>query len=129
MRFEHGEHNEELCDHLLGLEKRFNDWVVTTAFYACIHFVESKLFPLTNGDKDFESFNAYCDFQHNENNSKLSKHALKAQLVKIYLPAINTQYRMLKDACMNSRYTDYQVSDNKAQSCRDTMKVIKRNCQ
>lgn len=128
MRFEHGEHNESLCDYLLVSPVKYNDWVVTTAFYACIHFVEHKLFPASYKGRDFQSFNEYCDFQHNENDSKLSRHALKADLVNKYIPAVSHQYRQLKDACMNSRYTDYNVTDNKATSCNQIMKVIKSKC-
>ncbi|SES00293.1 hypothetical protein [Pedobacter rhizosphaerae] len=128
MALDHGLHNEELCDHLQTLDGKYNDWVVTTAFYACIHFVEHKLFPLKQKEKEFQTFDSYCDFQHNENDSNLSKHSLKSELVGKYIPAIKYQYRQLKDACMNSRYTEYKVTGNKAQSCSGIMKVIKRHC-
>jgi hypothetical protein len=42
--FAHGEHNEKACD-LLALNQGFPDWVITTAFYASLHFVTSKIFP------------------------------------------------------------------------------------
>ena len=43
MKLAHGQHNEMLSDHLLMLENgKYNDWTVTTAFYACIHFVDHK---------------------------------------------------------------------------------------
>lgn len=129
MRLAHGEHNEELCDHLLNeTEGKFNDWVVTTAFYACIHFVEHKMFPCKLESVDFECFEDYCDYQHNHKNNSLSKHSLKADLVKKKVPAINSQYRWLKDACMKSRYTNYKVSDDKARQCNLVMKKIKEAC-
>ncbi|WP_256004901.1 hypothetical protein [Pedobacter deserti] len=129
MRLEHGEHNESLSDFLLSHENgRYNDWVVTTAFYACIHFVEHKIFPCKVDGIDHGTFEEYCDYEHNEQNNHNSKHGLKANLVKSRIPGINRQYRFLMDACMNSRYNDYHVSNAKAKTCNDTMKVIKKSC-
>lgn len=45
-RFQHGEHNEEVCD-LLALNQKFSDWTITTAFYAALHFVSYKIFPFS----------------------------------------------------------------------------------
>lgn len=58
MSKEHANHNAELCDLLLN-NGRFNDWVVTTAFYAALHFVNYILFPLKFQDKTFYNFNKY----------------------------------------------------------------------
>lgn len=129
MRFEHGEHNESLSDHLLeNTPGKFNDWVVTTSFYACIHFVEHKLFPSKIDGDEFKCFEDYCDHQHNKIKNSLSKHSLKAALVKKRIPGINSQYRWLKEACMNSRYTQYKVSDEKAKTSNQIMKIIKGAC-
>lgn len=129
MKFEHGEHNEKLCNHLLEQTPgTFNDWVVTTAFYACIHFVEHKIFPSKIDDEDFDCFEDYCDHQHNKVKNSMSKHSLKADLVKKRIPGVSSQYRWLKEACMNSRYTNYIVSDDKAKSSNIIMKKIKEAC-
>lgn len=129
MKFEHGEHNEGLSDILLNYQdKPYNDWVVTTSFYACIQFVEHKIFPREIDGEQYDNFNEYCDYQHNVLKNRTSKHDLKTQLVKKFIPAVHAQYRHLKDLCFNSRYNNYIVSDNKATSANITMKVIKRNC-
>jgi hypothetical protein len=130
MRLKHGEHNENLCDYLLTLdtEVKYNDWVVTTAFYASIHFVEHKIFPSKVDGNEYQTFNEYCDFEHNKQNNKNSKHSLKSKLVGKRIPGINGQYRWLMDACMNSRYSDYRVSDEKARTSNQIMKVIKQCC-
>lgn len=129
MRLEHGEHNESLSDFLLTHDGgKYNDWVVTTAFYACIHFVEHKIFPCKVDGIDHDTFEEYCDYEHNEQNNSISKHGLKAHLVKTRIPGINRHYRFLMDTCMNSRYNDYKISNNKAKTCNDTMKVIKKSC-
>lgn len=52
MRKQHAIHNEEACDFLLSSNK-FNDWVITTAFYSALHFVQHEIFPLTHDDKKY----------------------------------------------------------------------------
>ena len=51
--FSHGVHNEKACD-LLELTHNFPDWTITTAFYASLHFVTSKIFPLKYKVKDIK---------------------------------------------------------------------------
>lgn len=129
MRLQHGEHNENLSDHLSSYDHgRYNDWVITTAFYACIHFVEHKIFPCHIKGISYADFDEYCDYEQNKQYNKATKHSLKTQLVKLRIPGILAQYRFLKDVCMNARYTDYRVSNHKAKTCYDMMKIIKRNC-
>ena len=40
-----GERNRKLSNELLA-GKKYYDWVVTTAFYSCIHFVEDFILPI-----------------------------------------------------------------------------------
>jgi len=128
MRKTHGEHNEILSDYLLNFENgKFNDWVITTAFYACIHFVEHKLFPCKMDGVNYETFEDYCTYKYNAYNNR-SKHFLKSELVKYRIPAIDHQYRFLKDTCMNVRYYEFRVTNNKAKTCNEIMKVIKMLC-
>ena len=58
MKKQHAIHNEEVCDFLLT-SKKFNDWVVTTAFYSSLHFVQFELFPLTDDGQKYTDFNIY----------------------------------------------------------------------
>jgi len=101
MRLEHGEHNEELCDFLFGkMDGKLNDWVVTTAFYACIHFAEHALFPARIGGRGGADFNAYCKYMHEERGSRTSKHSLKAELVGRMATGTKERYKWLKNTCM-----------------------------
>lgn len=128
MKLKHGEHNESLSDYLLETKiGEFNDWIVTTSFYACIHFVEHKMFPMSMGGENFKTFLDYCNYQQERNNN-LSKHTHKSRLVKNRLPKISAQYRWLRDACHGSRYTNYNVSDQKAHDSNKIMKIIKNEC-
>lgn len=77
MRKEHGEHNEKLCDHLLS-NGNYNDWVVTTAFYAALNFVKYQIFPFTWKGKQYNDFETY--FNQAENRG-VDKHESLKNLV------------------------------------------------
>jgi len=57
-RRKHAIHNEQVCDYLLA-SNEFHDWVVTTAFYAALHFVQSDIFPLTYKKNKYLSLNTF----------------------------------------------------------------------
>ena len=85
MKKQHAIHNEEACKFLLT-SKKFNDWVVTTAFYSALHFVQNELFPLTDNGQKYTDFNVYFGKVLKKKNKKLSKHSATIELVKINLP-------------------------------------------
>ena len=128
MRLQHAEHNEKLCRIIQALPDDYNDWVVTTAFYSCIHFVEHKLFPLTINGTTYKNFNSYYRAFFVNTNNSLSKHEAKIELVETYLVTVSSNYRWLFDACMNARYRNYIVSDMHATIAVQTMTLIKKAC-
>lgn len=79
----HALHNEDVY-RFLKEEKEFIDWRVTTAFYASLHFVEHKLFPLTTTfagkENSFESIEEYRNFF-----GKRSKHQAASMRSRITL--------------------------------------------
>ncbi len=62
---DHAKHNEAVCDHLES-QTEFTDWIITTAFYTALHYLEFRLFPFTvkkKGTKEvleYDSFDHYC---------------------------------------------------------------------
>lgn len=118
----HAQHNRRTCQHLLATEE-FNDWVITTAFYSCLHFVQHEIFPLSEGGKDFPNFNAYYS-KLKKGKKRFSKHHATINLVKDHLPKVSARYRWLHDACMNARYSNYNVKGNKAQKAFDHLTVL-----
>lgn len=128
MSKEHAQHNEEACDHLLSTKNgkgvRFNDWIVTTAFYSAMHYVQHEIFPLQLGDKNYRSFNDYYQ-RHFPGRDKPNKHTATADLVRIHIYLAYTNYKSLVDACHSARYSDYDVSDTMAERCRERLTVIK----
>jgi hypothetical protein len=130
-RTPHAIHNEELCDFLLQ-NNNFYDWIVTTAFYSSLHFVQSKIFPVTlqhpgNGNNiNIDCFEIYYSLF--KKSIRKSKHEATVNLVSNYLPGISTDYRRLFDTCMSARYNNYQVNPSTAISARERLRRIKAAC-
>jgi len=125
MKKQHAIHNEEACKFLLT-NKKFNDWVVTTAFYAALHFVQHELFPLTDNRQKYTDFNVYFSKVLNKKKKKLSKHSATIELVKTNLPLCSSYYRWLHDACMSARYNNYIVSESKAMNASNYLTEMKK---
>ncbi|MBI5371385.1 MAG: hypothetical protein HZA79_05075 [Sphingobacteriales bacterium] len=129
-RFNHGEHNEELCN-LLVLNQKFPDWTITTAFYASLHFVSYKLFPFSakvGSDKTqkFQNFDEWYSFKkHTERN----KHELLKSLVATHCPEIHPEYDWLFSMAWTARYHNYQHDQAIVVRAVSNMQRIKRHCQ
>lgn len=107
MSLDHAKHNQELCVHL-NTDKKFTDWIVTTAFYSALHYVEYQLFPFKIGPTEYINFDVYYDaFKKDKDN----KHDARKRLVysNVHSKA-GSAYSFLKDLCWTARYYDYEVS-------------------
>lgn len=124
MKKDHAEHNESACDFLLKSGK-YPDWVITTAFYSALHFVQHEIFPLKEDGKDYLNFDIYYYKLSRTSKKFKSKHYITKELVSIYIPSINGYYRWLFDNCMNSRYKSYNVSKDEAERARDFLSKLK----
>lgn len=121
----HALHNEKACDYLLE-SKQYNDWVVTTAFYAALHYVQFELFPLKDDNEVYANFNIYFSKVLKKKNTKLSKHSATIKLVSAHIKTASSYYRWLHDTCMTSRYSDYKVSEMKAQTAKKFLLELKK---
>jgi hypothetical protein len=124
MTKQHAIHNEAACDFLLS-GNQFNDWVVTTAFYAALHYVQHEIFPLSEGGNTYADFNVYFGKVLKQRNQRLNKHSATLQLVGTRLPGCLPYYRWLYDACMTARYTNYKVSAGKARLAKSYLDQLK----
>src|ERR1035438_1655790 len=99
---EHALHNEKLSNELFS-GGEFYDWVVTTCYYSAIYFVINELFPnqYDIGGKPFQchSFDDYCfkKSRSNVSSNRNSKHDIREELVKEYLPDIRVAFHTLRD--------------------------------
>ena len=122
----HAAHNEAACD-LLHAASEFPDWVVTTAFYAAMHAVYERLFPLKTEGASHATFDAWFSqhFSRRTGHDRPTKHEATVDLVKKHLPSVASNYRLLKDSCFNARYRNYKVRPEEATIARHQLQQIK----
>jgi hypothetical protein len=83
---DHAEHNANVCELLLK-EGNFSDWVVTTAYYSAIYYIDAKLFPLTIGNEpQFATFNQYLSRKRASGQGG-KPHEIRLELVRQNLPS------------------------------------------
>jgi len=124
MSIEQGVHNEALCEELAKSDK-WNDWVITTAFYSALHFVESRIFPLKVKGITYESFDIY--YPSRTDNSR-SRHEARLRLVKERLNMAYIAYRFLYNNSGVARYNNYKISSALAEEARKKLAVVKSLC-
>ncbi len=105
----HAQHNEKVCQ-LLWANVDCNDWVVTTAFYASLHYVQHEIFQFNDGNREYLNFDNYY------NSAKFigkrpSRHQATADLVDEHLPDCEDSYRFLYENCMTARYHRYIIPE------------------
>ena len=121
-----GLHNESVSE-LLWNSGGFDDWVVTTAFYAALKLVNHELFPYTNGTNIYPDFNYY--YQTLPFRRRKCKHQETIQLVKRNIRSVQAFYRRLHDASMTARYADYNITTRAiAQMARQDLAAVKLAC-
>ncbi|WP_121353162.1 hypothetical protein [Flavisolibacter nicotianae] len=129
--FQHGEHNEEVCD-LLNVEKKYRDWIITTAFYASLHFVSCKIFPFKHPIKasDPIEIKSIEEWQRFKNYASNKRHDLLAELVSRFCTDISEKYDWLLSTAKTSRYHQFQYGDVQISDLAVSyMKAIKKSCQ
>ncbi len=118
----HGERNQKLSEELHN-GKIYFDWVITTAFYSAIHYVEDVLLPCElNGitcTNIYEVKSAY---------KMAGRHAARERLVWAKLSKIAPQYKWLDDQSRYSRYTTYKVTPAQGDKAKQFLKEIKQAC-
>jgi len=122
---EHALRNFNLCIKLFD-EGQYRDWVVTTAFYSAVQYIEYTIFPLVLKKVEYSDFDEY--YEAKSNNGFPNKHNIRKRLVSEQLPKIRTQYRDLLDECHTARYYTYETSPSKAIEAKKNIEYIKSEC-
>ena len=126
MRKKHAEHNESVCE-FLAADGRWDDWVVTTAFYSAVHFIEFKLFPLKEAGTRYPAFEQY--YEGTKKTYNQSPHMRRKRLVLAKIPDAYDGYVFLMDAAMTARYRNYYIQKSTADLAREHLKTVKFHCQ
>lgn len=126
--FEHGEHNEKAC-RLLKLNG-FSDWAITTAFYASLHFVTSKIFPFDFLVKDGKKikFTDIAQWQTFKNYTSNKRHVLINELVASHCDKIADEYDWLLSTSMTARYHSHSHIPEIVNMAISYMEKIKKYC-
>jgi hypothetical protein len=126
----HARHNKDACDYIYT-DGNFPDWVVTTAFYSCLHFIKNKLFPLRYTN-DFGKTKTYNNFEHAVRDLKhhdQTKHEFLAELTEEILEETSDKYRQLMDLCMKARYRNYKITEDEVVFARNVLKEVADECE
>jgi hypothetical protein len=121
-KLRHGIHNKELCLELHS-QRKYNDWVLTTAFYSAIHYFDHKIFPLSADSKKFESLDSCL-----KHFRAYGRHDCRKKIISRFLPKLLNNYNYLDKNCRNARYIDYQVNDTKAALAIIKLEEIIKEC-
>lgn len=108
---EHASHNEQACK-FLHENGNYCDWVVTTAFYSALHFLQHEIFPKEIKGKQYDTFDKYYNLHYAGGVNKPNKHVSTLNLIKSEMgDTVYANYKWLYDLCMTARYRDYKVHD------------------
>jgi hypothetical protein len=119
----HAQHNEEVC-RILTEKGTCNDWVVTTAFYSSLHYVQHEIFPLTEGLREYNTFdNYYNSFPFG--GKRPSRHDATIDLVWDNMPDCGESYQFLFQTCKSARYHNYKIPESVTKKALDHLDNIK----
>ncbi len=116
---QHAKHNENTCNYLAKNRNSHNDWVITTAFYASLHYLRHSLFPAKIAASSFEE---YCTTE----NIYGQKHKVMRKLVERNCEgSIAAAYNQMLDISFTARYSKYQYSDKIANLAQKRLIAIR----
>ncbi len=125
---DHALHNEELCMFLCK-HKKFNDWVITTAYYSAIYFVNYELFPdqFEISDRMTRCQN-FAEYYVKLPRPKDSKHSVREDLVHEHLKEIYTSFSTLRELSSTARYKTYKISEREVKLALECLSEVKALC-
>jgi hypothetical protein len=124
----HAKHNESAC-HYLNKRQDLTDWVIVTAFYSAVHFVEHKIFPYKLDETTFHTLDQYIIWAKMTFPRK-DKHTFRAELVSSVCPAISAEFNWLLSNTHTVRYYNYEFHQPRVASkiALENLQKIKSFC-
>jgi hypothetical protein len=125
----HAKHNEQVCNYL-NKKPEFSDWIITTAFYAALHYVRHKIIPYVNVDLsgNHKIFNDFESLFENFRKEYEGRHGFQKRFVEENMRIIRFEYQRLHELCQNARYYNYQYNRDDSEKARKYLKIIKDYC-
>lgn len=123
-KLEFGNRNKELSNQLFQ-GKVYYDWVVTTSFYSCIHYVEDKILPVK-----IKGVECKCLSEVRKAYSMDGRHAARERLVfEVLGSKIGARYKWLQDRSRYSRYETFKLNNSEASKALEYLNFIDANCK
>jgi hypothetical protein len=131
MSRKHAKHNKSACEFIKN-SGAYPDWVITTAYYSALHFMQSELFPAqyenpdTGNVTNYGTFAEYCSDVVGK-----SKHGLLLKLVEENVDDedVIDAFTSLKDLCWTARYSYYGYAHDVAEACFNDLVLIEEYCE
>jgi len=125
----HAKHNEQVCNYL-NKKPEFSDWIITTAFYAALHYVRHKIIPYVKTDLsgNRRTFSDFESLFENFRKEQEGRHGFQKRFVEENLHIIRFEYQRLHELCQNARYYNYQYNRDDSEKARSYLKKIKDYC-
>ncbi len=121
LKKKHAEHNEKACDFLFK-DGKYLDWVVTTAFYSALHFVQHEVFPRKIGLITYSSFENYYNGHFNNVKNKPNRHVATINLVFAEIgDDAGHLYKWLHDTCRTARYRNFNTPPDVAKLSKERL--------
>ena len=128
----HAAHNEDVFNLLLP-KTDFVDWIVTTAFYSALHYVDAKLFPIKYSEKGIQftvtNMESYAVSALNRYGT--DKHVCRLKLVERNMKDISFEFNWLYSTCKTARYHNYTFPNpvDVCKTANDYLSKIKAFCK
>jgi hypothetical protein len=121
----HAIHNAKVCAFLNDAND-YPDWVVTTAFYAALHFVQHEVFPGSMGNRTYVSFENYYNGHYGHTQNKPNRHRSTINLVYSEIGTdAGVIYEWLHDACRTARYRNFNTSPSVAKASMERLEELR----
>lgn len=117
----HANHNTKVCSYL-SKKEIFSDWIITTAFYAALHYTRAIMLPCEHDGHvitDFEVYYSKCK------DLGEGRHGFQKKYVLINFPEISNAYSRLHDLSVTARYTRFEFGRDTSLTAMSHMNLIK----
>ena len=133
--FQHAYHNYKASKELQKCGG-FDDWVITTAFYSAMKYLEDKLFPAEYEHPrkygEFVTFKNYPQFisAYGRLGADNNKHRIMSEMVAKHIDdiAVVNSYEDLRQSCHTARYINYEVGQDRLNMAVEALEIIKNHC-
>jgi hypothetical protein len=128
LELSHAKHDEEIA-LFLHQTKKSVQWTIIICFYSALHYVRSKMFPLTEVTGGVTTtYNSLDDYYSKLGPNKGSLHETLVDLTWRDLPTIAAKYQLLFNSSITARYHNYIHDSRASEQAVKNLSAIKKEC-